>query len=103
MEFSAPKLEYRGPRPSYLGHIISPGGPTATGRFSIFWEQVFSWYCVRHSGALYEGDGDLMTLLNKIFTTKTLVQIIFVLIAVVIMKAASLHYDFSWATALAAG
>ena len=43
-----------------------------------------------------------MTLLNKIFTTRTLVQIIFVLTAVVILKAASLHYDFSWATALAA-
>jgi hypothetical protein len=44
-----------------------------------------------------------MTLLNKIFTTRTLVQIILVLIAVVVMKAASLHYDFSWASALAAG
>jgi hypothetical protein len=44
-----------------------------------------------------------MTLLNKIFTTRTLVQIIFVLVTMVIMKAASLHYDFSWATALAAG
>jgi hypothetical protein len=44
-----------------------------------------------------------MTLLSKIFTTRTLVQIIFVLTAVVIMKAMSSHYDFSWATALAAG
>jgi hypothetical protein len=44
-----------------------------------------------------------MTLLNKVFTTRTLVQIILVLAAVVIMKAASLRYDFSWATALAAG
>ena len=44
-----------------------------------------------------------MTLLNKVFTTRTLLQIIFVLTAVVIMKAASLHYGFSWATALAAG
>ena len=44
-----------------------------------------------------------MTLLSKIFTTKTLLQIIFVLTAMVIMKAASSHYDFSWATALAAG
>jgi hypothetical protein len=43
-----------------------------------------------------------MTFLNKVFTTRTLVQIIFVLTAVVILKAASLHYDFSWATALAA-
>jgi hypothetical protein len=30
-------------------------------------------------------------------------QVILVLAAAVIMKAASLHYDFSWATALAAG
>ena len=44
-----------------------------------------------------------MTLLNKVFTTRTLLQIIFVLTAVVIMKAASLHYGFSWVTALAAG
>jgi hypothetical protein len=47
--------------------------------------------------------GHHMTLLNKVFTTRTLVQIILVLAAVVILKAASLHYDFSWATALAAG
>jgi hypothetical protein len=47
--------------------------------------------------------GHHMTLLNKVFTTRTLVQIILVLAAAVIMKAASLHYDFSWATALAAG
>jgi hypothetical protein len=44
-----------------------------------------------------------MILLNKVFTTRTLLQIIFILTAVVIMKAASLHYGFSWATALAAG
>jgi hypothetical protein len=44
-----------------------------------------------------------MTLLNRIFTTRTLLQIIFVLVAAVIMKAASSHYDFNWATALAAG
>jgi hypothetical protein len=44
-----------------------------------------------------------MTLLNKIFTTRTLLQIIFVLTAAVLMKAASSHYDFSWAAALAAG
>jgi hypothetical protein len=47
--------------------------------------------------------GHHMTLLNKVFTTRTLVQIILVLAAAVIMKAASLHYDFSWATALSAG
>jgi hypothetical protein len=44
-----------------------------------------------------------MALLNRIFTTKTLLQIIFVLTATVIMKAASSHYGFSWATALAGG
>jgi hypothetical protein len=44
-----------------------------------------------------------MTLLNKVFTTRTLLQIIFVLAATVVMKAVSLHYDFSWASALAAG
>jgi hypothetical protein len=44
-----------------------------------------------------------MTLLNKVFTTRTLLQIIFVLAATVILKATSSHYDFSWATVLAAG
>jgi len=44
-----------------------------------------------------------MTLFAKIFTTKTLLQIIFVLTATVMMKAMSTHYDFSWATALALG
>jgi hypothetical protein len=44
-----------------------------------------------------------MTLLARIFTTKTLLQIIFVLTATVMMKAISAHYDFSWVTALAAG
>jgi hypothetical protein len=44
-----------------------------------------------------------MTLFNKVFSTRTLLQIICVLTAAVMMKAASSHYDFSWATALAAG
>jgi hypothetical protein len=44
-----------------------------------------------------------MTLLSKVFTTRTLVQIIFVLTAIVVMKAMSSHYGFSWASALAAG
>jgi hypothetical protein len=43
-----------------------------------------------------------MTLFNKVFSTRTLVQIICVLGAVVVMKASSAHYDFSWAAALAA-
>jgi hypothetical protein len=45
---------------------------------------------------------DHMTLFNKVFWTRTLLQIICVLGAVVAMKALSAHYDFSWATALAA-
>jgi hypothetical protein len=44
-----------------------------------------------------------MTLFAKIFTTRTLVQIILVLIATVTMKVISAHYDFSWATAFAQG
>jgi hypothetical protein len=43
-----------------------------------------------------------MKLLNKVFSTRTLLQIIRVLGAVVVMKALASHYDFSWATALAA-
>jgi hypothetical protein len=44
-----------------------------------------------------------MTTFIKIFTTRTLLQIICVLAAALMMKAISSHYDFSWATALAAG
>jgi hypothetical protein len=47
--------------------------------------------------------GGIMALLSKVFTTRTLVQIIIVLTAVVMMKAMSAHYDFSWAAALAQG
>jgi hypothetical protein len=43
-----------------------------------------------------------VTLFNKVFSTRTLLQIICVLGAVVVMKVLSSHYDFSWATALAA-
>jgi hypothetical protein len=43
-----------------------------------------------------------MRLFSKVFSTRTLLQIICVLGAVVLMKALSAHYDFSWATALAA-
>jgi hypothetical protein len=43
-----------------------------------------------------------MTLFNRVFSTKTLLQIICILGAVVVMKVLSTHYDFSWATALAA-
>jgi hypothetical protein len=41
-----------------------------------------------------------MTLFKKIFSTRALVQIVVVLMATVAMKALSLHYDFSWATAM---
>jgi hypothetical protein len=44
----------------------------------------------------------LVTLFNKVFSTRTLLQIIFVLGAVAIMKLLTSHYDFSWVTALAA-
>jgi hypothetical protein len=47
--------------------------------------------------------GSIMALLNRVFTTRTLVQIIFVLTAAVMMKAMSSHYDFSWTSALAQG
>jgi hypothetical protein len=42
-----------------------------------------------------------MTLFAKIFTTKTLLRIVFVLSATVMLKAIGAHYDFSWAKALA--
>jgi len=44
-----------------------------------------------------------MTLFVKVFSTRTLMQIVVVLNATVAMKALSVHYDFSWVTALAAG
>jgi hypothetical protein len=44
-----------------------------------------------------------MTLFARIFTTRTLLQIVAVLAATVVMKAISMHFDFSWATALAQG
>jgi hypothetical protein len=43
-----------------------------------------------------------MSLFAKVFSTRTLVLIACVLGAVVVMKGLSTHYDFSWATALAA-
>jgi hypothetical protein len=43
-----------------------------------------------------------MALFNKVFSTRTLVLIACVLGAVVVMRALSSQYDFSWATALAA-
>ena len=43
-----------------------------------------------------------MALFSKVFSTRTLLQIVCVLAAAVVMKGLSAHYDFSWATALAA-
>ena len=43
-----------------------------------------------------------MALFNNVFSTRTLVQVICVLGAVVVMKALSAHYDFSWVAAFAA-
>jgi hypothetical protein len=44
-----------------------------------------------------------MMIFEKVFSTRTLLQIVVVLAATVAMKAISVYYDFSWATALAAG
>jgi hypothetical protein len=44
-----------------------------------------------------------MTLFVKVFSTRTLMKVVAVLAAAVVMKALSVHYDFSWVTALAAG
>lgn len=41
-----------------------------------------------------------MTLFNRVFSTRTLLQIICVLVVVVAMKLLSAHYDFSWTTAV---
>jgi hypothetical protein len=59
---------------------------------------------IGHPDALYDRDREqYMTLFARIFTTKTLLRIVFVLAATVMMKAISAHYDFSWAAALAQG
>ncbi|MET4072399.1 hypothetical protein ABID58_007228 [Bradyrhizobium sp. S3.2.6] len=42
-----------------------------------------------------------MTRFNRVFSTRTLLQIICVLVAVVTMKLLGTHYDFSWAAAVA--
>jgi hypothetical protein len=60
---------------------------------------------IGHGDALYDRVRGtwFMTLFAKIFTTRTLLQIVFVLAATVMMKALSANYDFSWAKALAQG
>jgi hypothetical protein len=42
-----------------------------------------------------------MTLFSRVFSTRTLLQIICVLVAVVAMKLLGAYYDFSWAAAVA--
>ena len=44
-----------------------------------------------------------MSLFSKMFDTRTLVKIIGVLTALLVMKAASAYFGFSWMTALASG
>lgn len=86
----------------FQSDLIRPVAEWPSG-FSLFLRDLFGGI-VRRIPMSYTGATEHhMTLLNKVFTTRTLVQIIFVLAAAVILKAASLHYDFSWATALAAG
>jgi hypothetical protein len=62
-------------------------------------------YLLEHATTLlYSGaTGVFMPLLLKLFSTRTLAQIVVVLTAAVAMKALSIHYDFSWVTAFAAG
>jgi hypothetical protein len=74
-----------------------------SGVFALKGARIFSGIVSPISMPYTAARGHHMTLLNKVFTTRTLLQIIFILTAMVIMKAASLHYGFSWATALAAG
>jgi hypothetical protein len=83
---------------------VSPGDLAAIGLFLRFnGARIFSGIVSPISMPYTAARGHHMTLLNKVFTTRTLLQIIFILTAMVIMKAASLHYGFSWASALAAG
>jgi hypothetical protein len=44
-----------------------------------------------------------MSIFVKVFSTRTLMQIVIVLTTAVAMKALSVQYDFSWITALIAG
>ena len=44
-----------------------------------------------------------MPIFVKVFSTRTLMQIVVVLTTAVAMKALSDQYDFSWVTALIAG
>jgi hypothetical protein len=44
-----------------------------------------------------------MTVFVKVFSTRTLMQIVIVLSTAVAMKALSVHYEFSWVAALIAG
>ena len=43
-----------------------------------------------------------MKVLAAVFTTRTLVQIVCVLAAILVMKGLGIYYGFDWASALAA-
>ena len=74
----------------------------AIGPFFIFRGNYFGCIVSCIPMSYRQGTEHHMTLLSRIFTTRNLVRIIFVLTVMVILKAISLHYDFSWAAALAA-
>jgi hypothetical protein len=102
----------------YLGHIASIQDPAPTAprcqRLSLV-----VWLAGLAIGLQYSARRDLvggvrllypdaaggasMTPFAKVFSTRTLLQIVAVLTATIAMKALSLHYDFSWAAALTAG
>jgi len=44
-----------------------------------------------------------MSLFNKMFDTRTLVQVIGALCALLVMKAAGAYFGFNWMAAIAAG
>jgi hypothetical protein len=77
-----------------------PGGPTATGLFCFL--GIAGSRCIGPSDALYENKGASHDAVEQGFHDQNLGADHF-LVAVVVMKAASSHYEFSWAAALAAG
>jgi hypothetical protein len=64
--------------------------------------------CSGRSDALYDplGNGDagnVMSLFNRLFDTRTLIKIIGVLSALLVMKGLGAYFGFSWMAALASG
>jgi hypothetical protein len=78
-----------------------PNSPVAAGLFSVYEARDFGRIVSYGPMPYRRATEHRMTLFNRVFTTRILVKIIFVLTAMVVMKAISLHYDFSWTTALA--